>query len=122
MTKPRANRLGMYADVRAVADRALELGGGSFQCETHGMAVHWRQRFYKFRKLFAETLGPKAESPYDMLVLGRVLPGETLVQIKIRQQQGVFVAPDGVALPDEVDELEAAAARLVAQLGGNDDV
>lgn len=115
MTKPRANRLGMYSDVRAVLDQALEHGGGEFTCETYGAAVHWRQRVYKFRKLYAETLGPKAESPYDQLVLGRILPGENVVQIRIRQRQGVFTPASGATLP--VDPLEAEARRLAASLG-----
>ena len=119
MTKPRANRLGMYADVRGVLDSALEHGGGTFQCETYGAAVHWRQRAYKFRKLYAETLGEKKESPYDMLVLHRILPDDTAVQIRIRQRQGVFVPADGSTPDVEIDELEAAALRLAAELGGD---
>ena len=110
----------MYSDVRAVLDSALEHGGGIFRCDTYGMAVHWRQRAYKFRKLYAEMMGVKAESPYDQLVLHAILPGETVVNIRIRQRQGVFEPADGATMPaDEIDELEAAAARLAASLGGD---
>src|SRR5688500_11281290 len=96
MTK--SNRLGMYADVRAVLDAALEHGGGTFKCADYGHAVHWRQRAYKFRKLFAEMLGPRAMSPYDVLVLPRLADGASEVIINIRQSGGVFTpANDGLA-------------------------
>lgn len=116
MTK--SNRLGIYADVRAVLDQALEAGGGAFMCATHGEAVHWRQRAYRFRKLYAETLGPRAMSPYDTLVLPRLAEGSAEVIITIRQTAGVFTpANDGLA-PTSNDELLEAAEALARRLGG----
>ena len=109
MTK--SNRLGMYADVRAILDAALSAGGGTFQCESHGAAVHWRQRAYRFRKLYAETLGPTRMSPYDVLVLPRLAPGSAEVSIVIRQTAGVFTpANDGLAPTTNDDLLEVAEA------------
>lgn len=117
MTK--SNRLGMYADVRAVLDSALESGGGTFACADYGSAVHWRQRAYRFRKLYAETLGPRAMSPYDVLVLPRLAPDANEVVITIRQASGVFTpANDGLA-PTSNDELLEAAEDLRRRLERN---
>lgn len=113
----KSNRLGMYADVRSVLDAALEFGGGTFMCDTHGAAVHWRQRAYRFRKLYAETLGPKAMSPYDVLVLPRLAPDSSEVVITIRATGGVFTpANDGLA-PTSNDELLDAAEAIAKKLG-----
>lgn len=107
----KSNRLGIYADVRQVLDAALAAGGGTFQCETPGAAVHWRQRAYRFRKLYAETLGPSKMSPYDVLVLPRLAPDSSEVVITIRQTAGVFMpASDGLAPTSNDDLMEAAEA------------
>lgn len=116
MTK--SNRLGMYADVRQVLDSALAAGGGTFACPTHGAAVHWRQRAYRFRKLYAETLGVQRMSPYDVLVLPRLPEGGTEVAITIRQTAGIFTpANDGLA-PTDNDGLLEAAEDLRRKLEG----
>lgn len=117
MTK--ANRLGMYADVRAVLDAALEHGGGTFTAADHGAAVHWRQRAYRFRKAYAEMLGPKGMSPYDVLVLPRLADGASEVVINIRQTAGTFTpANDGLS-PTSNDELLEAAESLRRRLEGS---
>lgn len=116
MTK--SNRLGIYADVRAVLDSALEHGGGIFRCLQHGHAVHWRQRAYRFRKLYAETLGPNAMSPYDVLVLPRLEKDSCEVIINVRKTGGVFTpAGDGLA-PTSNDELLAAAEAVRRRIEG----
>jgi hypothetical protein len=107
----------MYADIRAILDAALSAGGGSYECGTHGQAVHWRQRAYRFRKLFAETLGLSRESEYDCLVMPRVEPDSSVVTIRLRKQVGVFV-PSGEPTADIIfgdplfEEAEALARRL----------
>lgn len=112
MTK--TNRLGMFADIRAVLDQALACGGGTFQCPTHGAAVHWRQRAYRFRKLYAETLGPRAMSEYDVLILPRLAPESSTVEIQIRQPTGTFVpANDAVPINDELLNEAMALARRI---------
>lgn len=116
MTK--SNRLGMYADVRAVLDAALAAGGGTFVCPSHGAAVHWRQRAYRFRKLYAETLGPKAMSPYDVLVLPRLPVGGCEVAITIRQTAGIFTPANDALAPTSNDELLEAAEELARRLEG----
>lgn len=117
MTK--SNRLGMYADVRSVLDSALGAGGGTFQCESHGAAVHWRQRAYRFRKLYAETLGPQRMSQYDVLVMPRLAEDSSEVVITIRQSAGVFTpASDGLAPTDNDGLLEAAEALRQRLEGG----
>jgi hypothetical protein len=63
--KDKPNRLGMYADVREILDAALAAGGGEVELPTHGEAIHWRQRAYKFRKMYAELV--EINSPYDQL-------------------------------------------------------
>lgn len=114
----KANRLGMFADVREVLDAALAHGGGEFECASHGDAVHWRQRAYQFRKRYAETLGPKGMSPYDILVLPRLRPDSATVVIQVRQSAGVF-RPAGPALvvPEE-DALLDFAANLAKKIEG----
>lgn len=115
----KSNRLGMYADVRHILDQALEAGGGSFHCATVGEAVHWRQRAYRFRKLFAETLGPGAMSKYDVLVLPRLAPDSSTVQIQVRQPVGTFVpANETTLVPTSNDELLEAAEALARKLSG----
>lgn len=116
MTK--VNRLGLYADVRQVLDAALAAGGGTFMCETYGAAVHWRQRAYRFRKLYAETLGPRAMSPYDVLVLPRLDPDSSEVTIAIRQMAGVFTPTFDAQAPTSNDELLEAAEDLRRKLEG----
>lgn len=116
MTK--SNRLGIFADIRAVLDEALAHGGGTFTCADYGSAVHWRQRAYRFRKLYAETLPPRAMSPYDVLVLPRLAADSSEVVINVRQTGGVFTpAGDGLA-PTNNDELLEAAESLRRRLEG----
>lgn len=116
MTK--ANRLGMFADVRSILDSALAAGGGTFACPSHGAAVHWRQRAYRFRKLYAETLGPRAMSPYDVLVLPRLPEDGCEVSITIRQTSGVFTPANDGQAPTSNDELFEAAEELRRKLEG----
>lgn len=113
----KTNRLGMFADVREILDAALAHGGGSFECATHGDAVHWRQRAYQFRKHYAEVLGPKAMSPYDILVLPRLPADGKTVVITIRQTAGVF-KPAGPAIAhiEGNDPLFEEALRLAGKL------
>lgn len=114
----KSNRLGIYADVREVLDQALASGGGAFECANHGAAVHWRQRAYKFRKLYAETLGPKVMSPYDILVLPRLAPDSATVHICIRQTAGVFRPNNTDAAPTMDDPLFDVAAELAKRIEG----
>lgn len=112
---PKSNRLGMYADVRSVLDAALAHGGGSFECASHGDAIHWRQRAYRFRKLYAEIIGAGRESVYDVLVLPRLAPDSATVRIEVRQSVGIFT-PAGPAIATE-DDLLAEAEALLRQAG-----
>jgi hypothetical protein len=118
MKKPQANRLGMYADVRAILDQALAAGGGSYALASHGAAVHWRQRAYRFRKLFAEILGDGKPSPYDSIVMTRVDADSSTINILIRQITGTFVPSSEPAyLPAVEDDLLDIALGLADKLG-----
>lgn len=116
MTKPRSNRLGMYDDLRPVLDAALEHGGGMYECATHGDAIHWRQRAYRFRKLYAEVHGLKNSSKYDVLMMPRIPDDSSTVIIQIRKPVGVFVPnesrTDFVSTDPLFEEAEALARRL----------
>jgi len=116
------NRLGIYTDVRQILDAALAAGGGSYTCLTHGAAVHWRQRAYKFRKLYAEVLGAKQHSVYDTLTMPRIIDGDTTVHILIRQQAGIFKPNDGTSAAvldiDTGDDLFEEAMALAKKLTG----
>lgn len=114
MTRPRANRLGMYADVRSVLDAALVGGGGTVECDSHNAAVHWRQRAYRFRKLYAETLGAGRESAYDTLVLPRVPADSATITIQIRSSTVLFTPADGAPVLD--DDLFDIAQNLAKKI------
>lgn len=114
--KPRPNRLGMYADVREVLDAALASGGGSYALATDGAAIHWRQRAYRFRKMFAEGLPPHELSPYDALMMPKIVEGSATVVIKMQAPRGTFVpnfAPADIPATDDLlDEALALAEKL----------
>ncbi len=118
--KTRANRLGIYTDVKEVADLALAHNGGEYRCETHGHAVNFTQRFYRFRKLFNEVHHADG-SPciYDRLILPRVKPGETIVLLHIRQQVGTFAPATRTAIDITTDdELFDLASSIAKKLKG----
>lgn len=126
-TKTIANRLGMYDDVRQILDAALQSGGGSFELPTYGQAVHWRQRAYKFRKLYAETLSSDkslAMSPYDRLTMPRIEKETSTVIINVREITGTFTpnregaAP--MAMPVIGDDLFEAARSIAQKIKGGD--
>jgi hypothetical protein len=122
-TKTQANRLGMYDDIRQILDAALTSGGGQFDLPTHGLAVHWRQRAYKFRKLYAETLASDdsfSMSPYDKLTMPTIPDDSATVVIKIREVIGTFTpnrepyAPTDMPVPG--DELFDVAKSVVDKI------
>jgi hypothetical protein len=122
-----SNRLGMYDDVRQILDTALASGGGSFDLPTHGLAVHWRQRAYKFRKLYAEILASDKSlsmSPYDRLTMPQIPDDSSTVVINVREVIGTFTpnrepyAPIEVAAPgDELFDVARDIAKKI-QDGG----
>lgn len=124
MTRPKANRLGMYSDLRPVLDAALAHDGGSYNCATHGDAIHWRQRAYRFRKLFAELSGAKNESRYDVIVMPRIPEDSATVVIRIRRASGLFVPNNaeptfGITMGDPLfEEAEAIAKALEGGVDG----
>lgn len=119
--RPQANRLGMYDDVRQVLDAALKSGGGEFTLPTHGAAVHWRQRAYKFRKLYAQTLANDnslAMSQYDKIVLKALEPDSSTVVIVLRTVPGVFTPNEEPYISDvgPKDELFDVARELADKI------
>lgn len=126
-TKTIANRLGMYDDVRQILDAALTSGGGQFDLPSHGMAVHWRQRAYKFRKLYAQTLAADdsfSMSPYDRLTMPQIPDDSSTVVINVREVVGTFTpnrepyAPTDVPVPgDDLFEVAKGIAEKVKKGG-----
>jgi len=115
-----AARLGIYADVREVADLALAHGGGTFDLADKGAAVNFAHRFYRFRKLFREIYHADG-SPcrYDTLVCPRVT--DASVHFRIREAAGVFRPSRSASIatalaPDE--DLFNIAAEIAAKLQG----
>lgn len=126
-TKTVANRLGMYADVRQILDAALVSGGGSFELPTHGLAVHWRQRAYKFRKLYAQTLASDdsfSMSPYDRLTMPTISDDSSTVVINVREIIGTFTPnrepADASHVPVPGDELFEVAAGIARKIKEGD--
>lgn len=117
--RSRPNRLGMYEDIREVLDGAIEAGGGTYELETHGKAVHWRHRAYTFRKLFAEIHYP-TPSKYDVLSFKKIPDESNVVVIVIGQQRGVFTpanAAPPVLAEKKADLMLEAAKELFKDLG-----
>lgn len=106
-----------YASIKEILDGALAHSGGTFQAESYGAAVKFRQKAYAFRKAYREACAPAA-SPYEALTLRNINPGETLVRIEPQSIKGTFVPGDGPPLsaptPEipEDDELLATARAL----------
>lgn len=111
------NRLGMYEDVKAILDSALVAGGGTFQLDSHGAAIHWRHRAYKFRKLYAETFAP-APSPYDRLTMPKIPKESAAVVIRLtaENQKGTFIPANEPAVEMD-DEVLAFAKELSSKIG-----
>jgi len=131
MKRPVSNRLGMYDDIRTVLDAALKSGGGIFRANdsfgqpSHGAAIHWRQRAYKFRKLYAQTIANDsslAMSPYDKLTLPQIADGSCDVIIKVRTQAGTFM-PNTEPYKSDVgpeDELFDVAREIADKIAKGD--
>jgi len=109
-TRSKPNRLGLYDDVRAILDAAMTSGGGTFDLPDHGKAVHWRQRAYQFRKLYADILfadKSTSMSPYDRLSFPKIPKESSTVVIKVREIIGTFTPnreptePMEIALPGD---------------------
>jgi len=119
----RANRLGMYNDVKEVADLALDHGGGEYQCATHGDAMNFTHRFYRFRKLYNE-IHHSDGSPckYDKLMLPRVPKDSSTVRLNLRQHVGTFKpATDSRAVDISADDdLFDVASSIAKKIKGVD--
>lgn len=109
-----SNRLGQYDDVRVILDAAIAAHGGEVELPTHGEAVHWRQRAYAFRKMYAEHIS--AASPYDKLTLPRLTPASNIVVIKVSHQPAVFRPKVKPTAPAD-DELLNYAESLAKDIG-----
>lgn len=126
-TKTPANRLGLYDDVRQILDAALSSGGGEFVLPNHGQAMHWRQRAYKFRKLYAQTLASDdsfSMSPYDRLTMPQIPDDSSTVVINVREIVGTFTPNREPYTPTEVvvpgDDLFEAAKSIVDRIREGD--
>jgi hypothetical protein len=113
----------MYDDVRQILDAALASGGGAFELPSHGLAVHWRQRAYKFRKLYALTLASDdsfSMSPYDRLTLPQIDDDSCTVIINVREVIGTFTPnrePSEVSMvPVPGDELFDVAKSIADKI------
>ncbi len=118
MTRSQSNRLGMYSDIFPILDEALAAGGGTYALATYGDAVHWRQRAYRARKLYANTFGFDM-SKYDRLTFPRIKDGECFVTIQLNVSKGVFTpAGEGVPFVEETsDDFTDAAALFAKKIG-----
>lgn len=105
------SRISQFFDVKHVADEALAAGGGAYTLPTHGDAVHWRQRFYRFRKAWHREFN---DTTYDSIILRRVADGSTVVQIEIQRVIGTFVPG-----PQPTSDLFAEAELFARKLKGD---
>lgn len=120
MSKTKSNRLGIYADVRDVADLALAHGGGSFECESIGAARNFSHRFYRFRRLYGDIHhSDGSPNKYDVLIC----PGikDNFVHFRIRQPVGTFRPAQAPAFDIGLagdDDLFKAAEEIRRKLQG----
>lgn len=114
MATPRPNRLGLYADVKEILDQCLKTNGGEYTLESYNKAVHWRQRAYKFRKLYAETLSPGLLSPYDSITIPRIAPNSSTVLLVKQKATGIFKPTRPVK--EEPDDLMKDAKDFAKRL------
>jgi hypothetical protein len=126
-TKSQPNRLGLFDDVRAILDTALTSGGGEFELSSHGQAVHWRQRAYKFRKEYAKILMANdslSMSPYDRLTMPIIPKDSSTVVIKVREIIGTFTPNREPYSPVEVpvigDDLLDVAKDIAKKIKGGE--
>jgi hypothetical protein len=126
-TKTVANRLGMYDDIRPILDAALSSGGGRLELASRGMAIHWRQRAYKFRKLYAQILASDdsfSMSPYDRLTMptppDEGEPDDNVVIINVREATGTFTPNREPYVPVDIpvvgDELLDVAKEIAKKI------
>ena len=121
MRKATSARLGIYADVREVADLALAHGGGEYECEDTGTAQNFAHRFYRFRQLFREVHhSDGSPCDHDRLILPRV--ASPTVIFRIREHQGTFRPASRVTVATEFDddELFNIAAQIAAKVKGDE--
>ena len=125
MNKRGVRTLAMFEDVKMVLDAAVAAGGGTFTCETPGMATQWRQRAYKFRKMFRETVD---KCIYDRLTLPAIPKDSCDVVIKVIEIKGTFTPASGAApvkfdqpttMTEDTDELMTDAMRFAQSLDGD---
>lgn len=118
-------RLGTFADLIPILDAALIHGGGTYELSTHGAAVNFRHRCYKFMKAYALTHSP---SRYDALTFPKLSPDTCTVVINLKQANGVFIPagparePPPVAEFAPTDALEDEAVALARKLGIGDEL
>ena len=116
----KAARLGIYSDVREVADLALAHNGGTYDCADRGHAQNFAHRFYRFRKLFREVHHADG-SPcrYDALIIPRVV--DEHVHFQMREHRGVFRPAQRASTPTALapdEDLFNIAADIAAKLQG----
>lgn len=113
------SNLGIYQDVREIADLALHHGGGEYYCETLNEARNFSHRFYRFRKAFNRTHHPDgSQSVYDKLYIPRIT--DNVVRLLIRKPKGTFrpLTETPPSSSEEADELFNIAAELAKKLKG----
>jgi hypothetical protein len=120
--KKNASRLGIYADVREVADMALTHGGGSYDCGDINIARNFSHRFYRFRRLYGAVYHADGSSnPYDKLILPA--PRDGTITFRVREPIGVFRPARGPRIASALtgeDELFEVAENLRRKLQGED--
>lgn len=121
MTRPssKLNRLGIYADVREVADMLLAHGGGTYTLPDRGAAQNFAHRFYRWRILYRDLHhADGSECPYDKLICARVK--DEHLHFTIRRAQGVFKpsGPSAGTAPTFDDDLFNIAEQIARKIQG----
>jgi hypothetical protein len=116
----KASRLGIYADVREVADLALAHNGGSYDLPDRAAAINFSHRFYRFRRLYGEIYhSDGSPNPYDKLIIPR--PVDQTLHFRIRENIGTFRPAKQRSIPTALapdEDLFNIAQQLVAKIKG----
>lgn len=99
-----------FPDVKLILDEAILSGGGTYVCTSHGAAVAFRHRCYKFRKSYFQVYN---NDRYECLSFPRIPSDSCEVRIELSTPSGLFIPKRAVV----GDSLTEAAAALRAKLG-----
>lgn len=103
MTLPTS--INAYNDVRSILDAAVSAGGGRYELPSEGLAIRWRQRAYKLRKLLWDEGKETQYDDFEFVLDGPIVLIKRKPVHRLTDLDGNELAP---AVEDEDELLEEA--------------